>query len=49
MFSLDTGDYAATFGLDKTLPRDSSDTLFQIPSPDADKEVKKYMDLYHTS
>ena len=49
MFSLDTGDYAVTFGLDKTLPRDSSDTLFQAPHPDADAEVKKYMDLYHTS
>ena len=49
MFSLDTGDYAITFGLDKTLPRDSSDTLFQAPNPDADDEVKKYMDLYHTS
>ena len=49
MFSLDTGDYAVTFGLDKTLPRDSSDTLFQWPNPNANKEVKKYMDLYHTS
>ena len=48
MFSLDTGSYAKTFGLDKTLPRDSSDTLFHEHNPKIDEEVKKYMDTYHT-
>ena len=47
MFSLDTGDYAKTFGLDKILPRDSSDTLFSTPNPNAEQEVKQYMDTYH--
>ena len=48
MFSLDTGDYAKTFGLDKILPRDSSDTLFSTPNPNVEQQVKQYMDTYHS-
>tara|TARA_Y100001963_G_scaffold137707_1_gene201689 strand:+ start:636 stop:1436 length:801 start_codon:yes stop_codon:yes gene_type:complete len=48
MFSLDTGDYAKTFNLDKILPRDSSDTLFtrNVWNQDIDRQVKDYMDKY---
>ena len=28
MFSLDTGDYTKTFNLEKTLPRNSTDSIF---------------------
>lgn len=48
MFSLDTGDYAKTFGLDEVLPRESSDTTFTREHPDTAKKVKYYMDKYHT-
>ena len=48
MFSLDSGDYAKTFDLDKVLPRDSSDTLFtrNIWNQDVDKQVANYMRDY---
>ena len=48
MFSLDTGDYGKTFGLDEVLPRDSSDTTFTRDHPDTTKKVKYFMDKYHT-
>ena len=48
MFSLDTGDYSKTFGLDKILPRDSTDTTFTREHPDTTKKVKYFMDKYHT-
>ena len=48
MFSLDTGDYATTFGLDKALPRTSSDTLFKSPNAQVKEQVRQYMDTYHS-
>ena len=48
MFSLDSGNYAETFDLDKILPRDSSDTLFtRNPwNQDVNKQVDEYMKNY---
>ena len=48
MFSLDSGDYAKTFDLDKVLPRDSSDTLFtrNVWNQDVNKQVDDYMRDY---
>ena len=47
MFSLDTSDYCKTFGLEQSLPRDSSDKLFRIEwSQDVHKQVDEYMKNY---
>jgi len=48
MFSLDTSDYCKTFGLEQSLPRDSSDKLFRINewNQDVDKQVDEYMKNY---
>ena len=46
MFSLDRGDYAKTFRLDNTLPRDSTDNMLCVKT-DVTKLVKNYMDDYH--
>ena len=45
MFSLDSGDYAKTFNLDKALPRDCTDNIFSNPS-NVDDLVDKYMDMH---
>ena len=45
MFSLDTGDYGKTFELDKVLPRDSTQTLWDNndESIDVRQQVSKYL------
>jgi len=45
MFSLDSGDYKKTFSLDKALPRDSSDNIFNS-NIDVSKQVDNYMRNY---
>ncbi len=47
MFSLDRGDYAKTFNLDKVLPRDSTDNLWiNDLGQDIKKQVSNYMKNY---
>ena len=47
MFSLDRGDYAETFELNKVLPRDSTDNLWlNNYNQDVKKQVSNYMKNY---
>ena len=47
MFSLDRGDYAKTFELNKILPRDSTDNLWlNNYNQDVKKQVSNYMKNY---